>query len=204
MTHAHSAESQSSQKLFQIHTVSFPWGETACASTRTRKGEKSFPHSWTPHSRHLVQRGLSLFLALWHCFLPCPRLKRISKIYSQLGINVHVHCASTGCRKARRRNTHNPLKLHTYSSEAPGMGTHGINTSPRKLLFPKGARSGACTAVICPMQMQSLLVAGIEFDTFCQLKNLSLVRKNKNKETKQTMAIETPEDCNDYNKRQWQ
>lgn len=83
------------------------------------------------------------------------------------------------------------------------MGTCSMNTSPRKLHFPQGSMQQSSHGCYMPhANAQSFLVVGTEFDTFCQLKNLSLVRKNKNKETKQTMAIETPEECNDYNKRQ--
>lgn len=137
MTQAHSAKAKAPRNSF-IYIMYLSHRVRLCVQC-TQKGEKSFRQSWTSHSTHLVQRGLSLFLALGHCFLPCPHLKRVSKTYSQLGTNVHVRCASTGCRKARRRNTHNPLKLHTYSSEAPGMETHSIYTSPRKLHFPQGS-----------------------------------------------------------------
>lgn len=97
--------------------------------------------------------------------------------------------------------THSRWTCTTYQT---GQGNITKATS-RRLHFPKRSiQWGLLSDCVPRANAQWFLVVGINFDTFCQLKNLSLVRKNKNKETKQTMATETPGECNDYNKRQSQ
>lgn len=115
---------------------------------------------------------------------------------------MHMCFASISYRKARRRNTHNPLMLHTYYSEAFGIGSMQYEFLPQEsALSPREHAAEFAWLLYAPCKC-SFLVVGTEFATFCQLKNLSLVRNNKNKETKQTIAMEVPEECNDYNKRQ--
>lgn len=192
----HSAESKAPRNSFK-YVIYLSHGVRLCVPLHTHE---RFPQSWISHSTHLALRGLSLFLALWQCFLPCPHLKRVSRIYSQVGSNMHVHFASTGCRKTRRRrrrNTHSPLGLHTYCSQAPGMRTRNMNT-----YLPKAACNRACMVVIRPHANAQFSGGGNWIWYLCQLKNPSPARKNKNKETKQTMVIEPPEECNDYNKKQ--
>lgn len=97
--------------------------------------------------------------------------------------------------------THSHWTCTTYQT---GQGNITKATS-RRLHFPeRRIQWGLLSDCVPRANAQWFLVVGINFDTFCQLKNLSLVRKNKNKETKQTMATETPGERNDYNKRQSQ
>lgn len=74
-----------------------------------------------------------------------------------------------------------------------------------KLHFPQGNVQWSLHGYYIHLaNTQSFLVVESEFHIFWQLKNLSLVKKNKTKDTKQTMATEAPEECNECNERQQQ
>lgn len=108
-------------------------GVRLCVPLHTHKRVKRAFHSLEhPTARVWSLEASPYSLLCGTASFPCPHLKRVSKIYSQLGSNMHVHFATTGCGTTRRKNTHTPLALHTYCSEAPGMETRSTNTSPRK------------------------------------------------------------------------
>lgn len=140
MTCAGSAESQSFQKLFQIkksylfHKVRLR--VPLCAHKRAKRAFHSLEYptacNW---SLEAFPYSLLCGTASFHV-----HIKRGSQKFTHnLGVTCMCALPVEAVERQRRGTSHKPLKLHTYCSEAPGMGTRSVNTSPRKMHFALGS-----------------------------------------------------------------
>lgn len=195
----HCAESQSSQKFSQMHNLSVPWGKAVCVPLcALKRVKRAF------HILECLTRGPSRpFRSPRHCFLPSSHLNMGSQHFTH-NLEVALFClhdifsqafTCTSLAQALERHaggmntTHLTLDTHYWLTS--GMGAHIMNT------FPKGTGNKAYLVAYKPhANVWCLLVVGINPDTFCQLKK-SIPNEEKEKETEQTMAIETLEECND-------